>query len=74
VLTEIGMYLLFTMMLELGVQGMPRRWYTYPIQYATPNLLATVGGFVIGISVLVMVANFIASWLRGPRVTGDPWP
>jgi cytochrome c oxidase subunit 1 len=74
VLTEIGIYLLFSMMLLLGLEGMPRRWYTYPVQYADPNLLATLGGFIIGISVVVMVANFIGSWLRGPRVSGDPWP
>ena len=48
---------------------MPRRWYTYPIQFATPNLLATVSGFIIGISVLIMMANCIGSWLRGPRFT-----
>jgi len=74
VITEIGICLLFSMMLLLGMQGMPRRWYTYLIQYATPNLLATLSGFMIGIGVLIMVINFVFSWLRGPRVTGDPWP
>jgi cytochrome c oxidase subunit 1 len=74
VLTEIGFYLLFGMMLLLGMQGMPRRWYTYPVQYALPNLFASIGGFLIGIAVLVMVANFVYSWLRGPLVSGDPWP
>ena len=74
VLAEIGIYLMLSMMILLGLEGMPRRWYTYPLQYADPNLLASVGGFIIGISVLVMVANFIASWLRGPLVSGDPWP
>ena len=74
VLAEIGIYLMLSMMILLGLEGMPRRWYTYPLQYADPNLLASVGGFIIGISVLVLVANFIASWLRGPLVSGDPWP
>jgi cytochrome c oxidase subunit 1 len=74
VITEVGIYMLFSMMLLLGLEGMPRRWYTYPIQYATPNLLASVSGFLIGIGVIIMVANLVFSWLRGPRVTGDPWP
>jgi cytochrome c oxidase subunit 1 len=74
VVTQIGFYLLFFSMLELGLEGMPRRWYTYPVQYATPNLLATIGAFLIGVSVLIMVGNFIASWLRGAQVSGDPWP
>ena len=73
-ITQVGMYMLTISMLFLGLQGMPRRWYTYPVQYATPNLLATVGAFAIGAGVLILVANFIVSWLRGPRVSGDPWP
>jgi len=73
-LTQVGYYLLFFNMLLLGIWGMPRRWYSYPAQYAMPNLLASVGGFIIGISVIMMIAIFIAGWLRGPRVTGDPWP
>jgi cytochrome c oxidase subunit 1 len=74
VLTQVGYYLLFFMMLLLGLEGMPRRWYTYPAIYALPNLMATIGGFMIGIGVIILVANFIVSWLRGPPVSGDPWP
>ncbi len=74
IFTEVGIYMLFTMMLLLGLEGMPRRWYTYPVQYATPNLLASVGGFLIGIGVLLLVINLISSWLHGPEVAGDPWP
>ena len=74
VLTQIGLYLLFTMMLLLGLQGMPRRWYTFGAEYALPNLFASIGGFMIGAGVLVLIANLIVSWLRGPRVSGDPWP
>ncbi len=33
-----------------------------------------VAGFLIGVGVIILVANFVFSWLRGPRVTGDPWP
>ena len=74
VLTQIGLYLLFTMMLLLGLQGMPRRVYTFGAEYALPNLFASIGGFMIGAGVLVLIANLIVSWLRGPRVSGDPWP
>ncbi|HXY83047.1 MAG TPA: cbb3-type cytochrome c oxidase subunit I [Candidatus Saccharimonadales bacterium] len=73
VITEVGIYLLFSMMLILGLEGMPRRWYTYPVQYATPNLLASIGAYLIGIGVIIMIANLVYSWLYGPKVIGDPW-
>jgi heme/copper-type cytochrome/quinol oxidase subunit 1 len=73
VITEVGIYLLFSMMLLLGIEGMPRRWYTYPVQYATPNLLASIGAYLIGVGVVIMLANLVYSWLYGAKVIGDPW-
>lgn len=73
IIAEVGIYLLVSMMLLLGLQGMPRRWYTYPLQYATPNLLASIAGFLIGTAVLIMIVNFVFSWLYGREITGDPW-
>jgi len=73
IITEVGIYLLFSMMLLLGLEGMPRRWYTYPVQYATPNLFASIGGYLIGAGVVIMIVNLVYSWLYGTKVIGDPW-
>jgi cytochrome c oxidase subunit 1 len=74
VLMFIGFNLTFFPMHMLGIQGMPRRI----ADYADPtwngwNLLATIGGFVIAISILPFLWNVFIS-LRNGKVAGDdPW-
>jgi cytochrome c oxidase subunit 1 len=55
--------------------GMPRRVYTYPagMGLELPNLLSSIGGSVVALSVLLFVINLVAS-VRGGRVAGpNPW-
>src|SRR5205809_1675676 len=74
VLMFVGFNLTFFPMHMLGIQGMPRRI----ADYADPswngwNLLASVGGFVIGLSILPFLWNVFIS-LRNGKVAGDdPW-
>jgi len=37
------------------------------------QILVTIAGFVIGISVLVAVTNLIFSAVRGPKAVANPW-
>jgi cytochrome c oxidase subunit I len=71
----IGFNLTFFPMHILGLNGMPRRVYTYPegLGFETLNRLETVGAFILGLSFLVFVINIIKTW-RGPRnAPADPW-
>jgi heme/copper-type cytochrome/quinol oxidase subunit 1 len=60
---------------ELGLDGMPRRIYHYPQapEWAPLNLLATIGAFLIALSVLVMIVNVLRSWRGGARAPANPW-
>jgi len=71
----IGFNLTFAPMHILGLQGMPRRIYTYPegMGWNAWNLVMTVGVFVIVLSVLIFLANVAISRRRGEEATGDPW-
>ena len=71
----IGFNLTFAPMHILGLQGMPRRIYTYPdgMGWNIWNLVETVGAFVIVLSVLIFMANVVISRKRGEEATGDPW-
>jgi cytochrome c oxidase subunit I len=71
----IGFNLTFAPMHIVGLQGMPRRIYTYAegMGWATWNLVMTVGAFVIAFSVLVFLINAVISRKRGEEATGDPW-
>ncbi|HLG76718.1 MAG TPA: cytochrome c oxidase subunit I [Ktedonobacteraceae bacterium] len=74
-LTFIGMNLTFFPMHLLGVFGMPRRVYTFPgnLGWNELNLLATIGAFIIGVSVLVFLYNFVITLKQGEKAGEDPW-
>jgi cytochrome c oxidase subunit 1 len=59
----------------LGLQGMPRRIYTYPkhMGWDLWNMVSTVGAFVIAVSVLLFLANIAWSRTRGEIAGPDPW-
>jgi cytochrome c oxidase subunit 1 len=71
----LGFNLTFQPMMILGLMGMPRRIYTYPqgMGWDEWNLLATIGSFVIALSVLVFMANVVVSLRRGEEAGADPW-
>ena len=71
----IGMNMTFFPMHWLGFYGMPRRVYTYLAStgWGPLNLLATIGAYVIAISVIVFLVNVVTS-LRHGEIAGDnPW-
>jgi cytochrome c oxidase subunit 1 len=74
-LMMIGFNLTFAPMHILGMDGMPRRIYTYPtgMGWDLWNLVATIGAFTIGASVLVFVYNAMSSIRYGKRAGADPW-
>ncbi|MPZ14709.1 MAG: cytochrome c oxidase subunit I [Chloroflexi bacterium] len=71
----IGFNLTFGPMHFLGVDGMPRRVYTYSpgMGWELWNVVATIGAFVIGVSVLVFIFNAFKSLRTGERAGDDPW-
>ncbi|MBI4011903.1 MAG: cytochrome c oxidase subunit I [Candidatus Rokubacteria bacterium] len=71
----VGMNLTFFPMHFLGLMGMPRRIYTYApgLGWDFWNLVATVGAFAIGVSILVFMWNAWHSVTRGPAAPADPW-
>jgi cytochrome c oxidase subunit I len=71
----IGFNMTFGPMHILGLQGMPRRIQSYPasLGLAFWNMVATIGAFVIAISVLVFLVNAIASFRKPKQMEADPW-
>lgn len=70
----IGFNLTFGPMHILGLQGMVRRTYQYPrgMGWNFWNMVATVGAFVIALSILVFLVNAVRS-RRGQAAGADPW-
>ncbi|MBA3655427.1 MAG: cytochrome c oxidase subunit I [Actinobacteria bacterium] len=71
----IGFNVTFFPMHILGLNGMPRRVYTYPegLGFEELNRIETIGSLILGFSFLVFLVNIIKTW-RGPRnAPADPW-
>ena len=71
----IGFELAFYPMHHLGLQGMPRRVYTYPEQmgWGPLNLVSSAGTAVIALSVLIFIVNAVRSYRRGAAAPDNPW-
>jgi cytochrome c oxidase subunit 1 len=71
----IGFNVTFFPMHILGLNGMPRRVYTYPagLGFETLNRIETVGSFILALSFAVFLYNIFKT-SRGPRnAPADPW-
>jgi cytochrome c oxidase subunit 1 len=72
-LTLIGFNLTFLPMHWVGLQGMPRRVAEYAPEFQTVNILISLGGFLLGISVLPFLLNVLLSWAWGAKAGDNPW-
>jgi cytochrome c oxidase subunit 1 len=71
----IGFNLTFGPMHVVGLDGMPRRIYTYPAGMGWDfwNAVETVGAFVIALGVLVFMYNVWRAMRHGEIAGNDPW-
>jgi cytochrome c oxidase subunit I+III len=74
-LTVIGFNLAFFTMHFTGLMGMPRRIYTYPagLGWELPNLLSTIGAFILALGFLLLFLNVFISLRRGALAGPNPW-
>jgi cytochrome c oxidase subunit I+III len=71
----VGFNVAFGPMHWSGLEGMPRRVYTFPTGLGLEgyNLVSTIGAFTLALGVVLSVWNFVASLRRGARAGNDPW-
>jgi len=74
-LMTIGFNLTFIIQHFLGLAGMPRRVYTYPVLpgWAWMNMASTVGAFFMAAAGLLLVWNLAVSLVRGKPAGDNPW-
>ncbi|MGH7580653.1 MAG: cytochrome c oxidase subunit I [Gemmatimonadales bacterium] len=71
----IGFNLTFFPMHFVGLNGMPRRTYTYPkeLGFETLNQIETAGAFILGLSFVVFLINIIRTSRQPRNAPADPW-
>lgn len=71
----LGNLVAFSAMFVLGLHGMTRRIYTYSPSsgWGTLNLIASVGGWAIGLSFVLFAINIYKTLRRRPDADANPW-
>lgn len=69
----IGFNILYFPMFILGMMGMPRRYYDYLPEFATPNLISTIGSWVLATALVIIIVNLLRAKKGTPEEIDDPW-
>jgi cytochrome c oxidase subunit 1 len=72
----IGFHTTFLIQHWIGVEGMPRRYWSYLPQDGVTwmNQVSTIGAMILGVSILPFLYNVYITARRAPMVTSnDPW-
>jgi cytochrome c oxidase subunit 1 len=71
----IGFHLTFFPMHILGLQGMPRRIYTYQpeLPWGGLNLFVSLSSVLLAAGFLVFFIDAARSWRHGPQAGDNPW-
>ena len=74
-LAFVGFNVAFFPMHILGLQGMPRRVYTYlpEMGWGPLNAVSTAGALILFASFVLLLVNAIVSGARGERAGDNPW-
>src|SRR3954464_10656378 len=71
----VGMNIAFFPMRRVGLEGMPRRVYTYPAHMGWDgyNLIETIGSYLLAAGIVTILVNLLVSPRRGAPAGADPW-
>jgi cytochrome c oxidase subunit 1 len=73
--TFVGMNLTFFPMHFVGLLGMPRRIFTYAdgMGWNGMNFVETIGSYILGAAILILIYNLIVAHRRGKIAGPNPW-
>jgi cytochrome c oxidase subunit 1 len=71
----IGFNTTFFPMHFLGLNGMPRRTFTYDsnMGWNEGNLIATIGALILGVGIAIYFSVMVYTFFKGQRVGRDTW-
>ena len=72
-LVQVGFNVTFLGMFMVGLEGQARRVVHYSTQFATGNLISSLGAYVIAVGMLVLLYAVVSSWRSGEIAPMNPW-
>jgi cytochrome c oxidase subunit 1 len=73
VILFVGFNITFFSQFVGGSLGMPRRWATYPERFVPYMRISTVGAYIMGAALLMVLATWIYALLFGKKAADNPW-
>ena len=73
VVAFIGYNLTFFPQFIAGSRGMPRRYHQYVPEFELWNQLSTVGAFLFGIGLFMILTYLLQSIFKGEKASANPW-
>ncbi|MCP4358069.1 MAG: cytochrome c oxidase subunit I, partial [Chloroflexi bacterium] len=74
-LSFVGTNVAFWTQMEMGLAGMPRRYYDYAHlpQFENDQMVMTIGSILIGIGFMLALGNWIQGAIWGEKAPDNPW-
>jgi cytochrome c oxidase subunit 1 len=72
-LVFIGFNVTFLSQFILGSRGMPRRYYNYLDQFQPLHVLSTVGSWILGLGLFIILGYLLASLRKRYDAPASPW-
>ncbi len=72
-LVQIGFNVTFMGLFTVGLAGQPRRIEHYDSLFAVGNFVSTMGAYVIGVGMLILLYAVVSSWRHGAVAPANPW-
>jgi cytochrome c oxidase subunit 1 len=69
----IGFNVAFFPQFIVGAQGMPRRYHDYLPEFATLNVISTVGSWFLAVGFFWTAIYLWRAMKSGPQASGNPW-
>jgi cytochrome c oxidase subunit I len=69
----VGFNITYFTMMVLGMEGMPRRYYDYLPEFATLNMVSTIGSWILVGGLALMLVNLFRGLFKGEPIGRNPW-
>ncbi len=69
----VGSLFAFLPLFKAGLDGLPRRYWSYPPEFTGIMRITVVGGYILIFGFLLNLYNIIRSAYAGEKATSNPW-